>query len=58
MTANEAAKAVILEAIDLARGEAAKEEIRLGRTLTDAEVGGIASMVERQLRTALVLARR
>jgi hypothetical protein len=57
MTNAEAAKAIILEAITIARDLAAEYEARLGRKLTDAEVREIATMVERQLQTALVLAK-
>ena len=52
---NEAVKAVILEAMSEAKRVATEDEARLGRPLTDAEVGEIASMVERQLRLALAM---
>ena len=51
------ARDIMLEAIRLAREEAEKEEARLGRRLTDAEVTQIARMVDRQLRTAIVMAK-
>ena len=51
----EGAKAIIMEAIDIAKAEAKAEEARLGRRLTDAEVTQIAQMVEIQLRTAIVM---
>ena len=57
LTAAQAVKELILEAIEAARQIAEEDEARLGRSLTDGEVGRIADMVERQLRTALVLAR-
>tara|TARA_Y100000310_G_scaffold272911_1_gene288143 strand:- start:743 stop:925 length:183 start_codon:yes stop_codon:yes gene_type:complete len=57
MTSVDAAKELILEAIQIARELAAEDEARLGRPLTDAEVGGIARMVERQLQTALAIGR-
>jgi len=53
MTASEAIKAIILESISEAQRIAKEDEARLGRPLTDAEVGEIASMVERQLKLAL-----
>ena len=57
MTTDEGVKGVILEAITIAKELAAEDEARLGRRLTDSEVGAIASMVERQLMTALAIAR-
>jgi hypothetical protein len=57
MTAAEGAKGIILEAIKIAQELAAEDEARLGRPLTDAEVGAIATMVERQLMTALATSR-
>jgi len=53
MTAAEGAKGIILEAIKIAKELAAEDEARLGRPLTDSEVGAIATLVERQLMTAL-----
>jgi len=52
-----AAKEILLEVLKIAREEGASEEARLGRPLTEAEAGRIAAMIERQLRTALVMAR-
>ena len=57
MTTDEGVKGIILEAITTAKELAAEDEARLGRRLTDSEVGAIASMVERQLMTALAIAR-
>ena len=57
MTAAEGAKGIILEAIKIAQELAAEDEARLGRPLTDSEVGAIATLVERQLMTALVASR-
>ena len=51
------AKAIILECITIAREEADKEEARLGRTLTEAEIGAIATMVEQQLKAAVAMVR-
>jgi hypothetical protein len=58
MTNNEKARAaaeIALAAMESARELAREDEARLGRTLTDAEVGRIVDLVERQLKTALVL---
>ena len=57
MNNNEGAKEIILEAIKIAQELAAEDEARLGRPLTDAEVGAIATLVERQLMTALAVSR-
>ena len=57
MTAAEGAQGIILEALKIAQELAAEDEARLGRPLTDAEVGAIATMVERQLMTALATSR-
>ena len=57
MTAAEGVKGIIMEAIQIAKELAAEDEVRLGRPLTDAEVGAIATMVERRLMTALAVAR-
>ena len=43
MNNNEGAKGIILEAIKIAQELAAEDEARLGRPLTDAEVGAIAT---------------
>jgi hypothetical protein len=53
----EAIKMIILEASKIARELAAEDEARLGRPLTDDEVGAIATMVKRQLLTALAVSR-
>ena len=55
MTVADGVKGIIMEAITIAKELAAEDEARLGRPLTDAEVGAIASMVERQLFTALAV---
>jgi len=57
MTMDEGVKGIIMEAISIAKELAAEDEARLGRPLTDAEVGAIATMVERQLNTALAIGR-
>ena len=57
MTGAEGAKGIILEAIKIAQELAAEDEARLGRPLTDSEVGAIATLVERQLMTALAISR-
>lgn len=57
MTTAEGVKGIILEAIKIAKDLAAEDEARLGRPLTDAEVGQIATMVERQSSTALAISR-
>ena len=57
MTTAEGAKGIILEAIKIAQELAAEDGARLGRPLTDSEVGAIATMVERQLMTALAVSR-
>ena len=60
MTNNEIAKVtaeIAKEAIKIAREEGDRERSRLGRDLTDGEVSRIADMIERQLKTALVMAR-
>jgi len=57
MDNNEGAKGIILEAIKIAQELAAEDEARLGRPLTDSEVGAIATLVERQLMTALAVSR-
>ena len=57
MTVAEGAKGIILEAIKIAQELAAEDEARLGRPLTDSEVGAIATLVERQLMTALAVSR-
>ena len=57
MDAYGAAKDIIMEAINIAKEEVAIEETRLGRRLTDTEVGNIAKMVERQFQTALAIAK-
>ena len=57
MTGAEGAKGIILEAIKIAQELATEDEARLGRPLTDSEVGAIATLVERQLMTALAISR-
>ena len=57
MKETEAIKMIILEASKIARELAAEDEARLGRPLTDDEVGAIATMVKRQLLTALAVSR-
>ena len=57
MTLTEGAKEILAELIKVAAEEGAIEEARLGRPLTEAEVGRIADMVERQFKAALVMAR-
>jgi len=57
MTAAEGAKGIILEAIKIAKELAAEDEARLGRPLTDSEAAAIATLVERQLMTALAVSR-
>ena len=57
MTATQAAKELIATAMAEARRVAQEDEVRLGRSLTDQEVGRIADMVERQLKTALAMSR-
>ena len=55
MTPGEALKQIIEAALDVAREEAARQEQELGRKLTDTEAMRLAEMVERQLKTVLVL---
>ena len=44
MSNNEGAKGIILEAIKIAQELATEDEARLGRPLTDSEVGAIAKL--------------
>ena len=46
---------ITLEAIKIAQELAAEDEARLGRPLTDSEVGAIATMVERAVRHGIDL---
>ena len=57
MNNNEGAKGIILEAIKIAQELATEDEARLGRPLTYPEVVAIATLVERQLMTALAVSR-
>lgn len=57
MAPSEALKQTIKAALAVAREEAARQEAALGRRLTNAEAMALAEMVERQLKTALVLSR-
>ncbi len=57
LTAAQAVKEIIATAMEEAHRIGQEDEARLGRPLTDGEVGRIADMVERQLRTALAVAR-
>ena len=54
----QAAQAMIQGVIEVAKAEARLEEQRLGRRLTEGEAGRLATMVDRQFRLALVLAKR
>jgi len=57
MTDSDAAKDIILEVLEVAREEGAREEARLGRPLTEGEARRLAAMIERQFEAALVMAR-
>lgn len=57
LTATKAAKEIFAATIDEARRVVEEDEARLRRPLTDAEVGKIADMVVRQLKTALAMSR-
>ncbi len=57
LTAVQAVKDIIETAMGEGRRIAQEDEARLGRPLTDGEVGRIADMVQRQLQTALAIAR-
>ncbi|MEE8465748.1 MAG: hypothetical protein V3S68_04670 [Dehalococcoidia bacterium] len=57
MNAAEAAKEIILEVLATARAEGDRLAAELGRPLTDAEVGQVATMVEGQFRQAMAMAR-
>ena len=52
-----AAKAILAELVKVAAAEGKAERARLGRDLTQAEAANLASMIERQFKTALIMAR-
>ena len=52
-----AAKAILVELVKVAAQEGKAERQRLGRDLTEAEAANLASMIERQFQTALVIAK-
>ena len=52
-----AAKAILVELVNIAAEEGKAERQRLGRDLTETEAANLASMIERQFHTALVIAK-
>lgn len=57
MNTQTAIKEILKETIMVAADLGRKERARLGRDLTEAEAQALAAMVQRQLRTALAMAR-